>query len=477
MDMLRVKKDGIVDAGGKPVRLRGFGVGGWMNMENFINGYPGTEQTLRRFAADEIGDETAEYLFDRMLDHVLAEKDIAFMKKMGCSVVRLPLNYRHFESDARPFRYIEKGFERLEKAVGWCEKRRLHVILDLHAVQGWQDPDWHSDNPTRITMFWWHPHFQERFLSLWKEFAKRYRGNAAIAGYNLINEPVTGSPFGAYGFKYKTDWKAINAVYNQAVPEIRKIDPEHIIFLEGDNFSNLFSGLDPPPGDNIVYSNHLYMRPGFGPGKYPGEFMGERWDRKKFDEKFLAHEGYAYSKKHRVPLWVGEFGGAFNTGRGDIQYRRKAIYDQIDTFEAHRAHWTIWTYKDIGMMGVATVKPDSKYMKTVAPVIRLKSALATDIWMSNTGARKTKDMVHALADHFLKTILDIGLAEAQFKRFLEQVVLDNYIGMVLQPVWAKCFRGMSKKDIDGAMKSFALENCRMNADLVQVMSNHMGRPA
>ena len=32
---------------GAPVFLRGICVGGWMNLENFINGYPGGEARLR----------------------------------------------------------------------------------------------------------------------------------------------------------------------------------------------------------------------------------------------------------------------------------------------------------------------------------------------------------------------------------------------------------------------------------------------
>lgn len=34
---------GRLVAGDRPVVLRGVGLGGWMNMENFITGYPGTE--------------------------------------------------------------------------------------------------------------------------------------------------------------------------------------------------------------------------------------------------------------------------------------------------------------------------------------------------------------------------------------------------------------------------------------------------
>ena len=38
---LKVSGTKIVDAQGNPVMLRGAGLGGWMNMENFITGYPG----------------------------------------------------------------------------------------------------------------------------------------------------------------------------------------------------------------------------------------------------------------------------------------------------------------------------------------------------------------------------------------------------------------------------------------------------
>jgi hypothetical protein len=41
MEFLRVSGSHIVDAGGKKIRLRGTCPGGWMNMEDFINGHPG----------------------------------------------------------------------------------------------------------------------------------------------------------------------------------------------------------------------------------------------------------------------------------------------------------------------------------------------------------------------------------------------------------------------------------------------------
>lgn len=47
MDFLQTNKKQIVKEDGAPFYLRGLCVGGWMNMENFINGYPGTEISLR----------------------------------------------------------------------------------------------------------------------------------------------------------------------------------------------------------------------------------------------------------------------------------------------------------------------------------------------------------------------------------------------------------------------------------------------
>src|SRR5688572_17684134 len=157
--MLRVERGKIVDGRGREVRLRGVCIGGWMNLENFINGYPGSEHGLRAALTEAIGASRTHFFFERLLDHVLAESDLAFLKKLGASAVRLPFNYRHFESDQEPFVYNEAAFARLSQALSWCEKHGLYAILDLHALPGWQNPDWHSDNGSRQALFWQTRHF------------------------------------------------------------------------------------------------------------------------------------------------------------------------------------------------------------------------------------------------------------------------------------------------------------------------------
>ena len=113
MEFLSVKANQIVDARGKSMRLRGTCVGGWMNMEDFINGFSGAEHTLRFEMAEVLGKSKAEFFFERFHDHFFNEADIAYLKSLGTTVVRLPLNYRHFEDDNNPFVYKEAGFQRL----------------------------------------------------------------------------------------------------------------------------------------------------------------------------------------------------------------------------------------------------------------------------------------------------------------------------------------------------------------------------
>ena len=187
--MLRVQGDAVIDAEGAPVLLRGVGLGGWMNMENFITGYPANESAMRDAVGRVLGAERAERFFDRLLDRFFSDEDAALLAELGVTCVRLPINQRHFERDSAPFQLLEAGFARLDDAIRACGEVGIYTVIDLHAVPGSQNQHWHSDNPGHTAAFWRHPHFQDRVVHLWQALAERYRGNAWVAGYNLLNEP------------------------------------------------------------------------------------------------------------------------------------------------------------------------------------------------------------------------------------------------------------------------------------------------
>ena len=482
--MLQVRNGFIVNASNRPVQLRGTCIGGWMHMENFINGYPGAEHALRDVLKEELGAEKSQAFFDGLLDHFFTEEDVKFIRSLGLNTVRIALNYRQFESDARPFEHQEEGFLRLDQALEWCQTHEVYAILDLHAVQGWQNTDWHSDNANRMTLFWQHGHFQDRFVALWERFAARYKNNPWVAGYNLINEPVTNASRGRFrNAAYTPDWATLNQVYRRTVAAIRKIDPHHIIFLEGDLFSNLFDGLEAPFAENLVYSSHNYTPAGFGPGPYPGEFQGfegsfqtennrQLWDRDMQKQVFQRSEGYRFARKHNVPLWIGEFGSVYNGPGDDLQSRLRAIDDQISVFEELGVHWTTWNYKDVGVMGLVTLDPQSAYMKRIQSVLQAKFELDTDFWMGWLPQTQARQKLTELNDIIESVLKDPGVQTPANRRFLGQATFDHYVGGLMQWSFARLFADLTLQEIRELLRSCRLEHCQVNRGLAQVLERH-----
>ena len=73
--LLRVQGTQLVRGSGAPVVLRGLGLGGWMNMENFITGYPASESQQRAALRKALGDEGYRRFFDRFLAALAQPRD------------------------------------------------------------------------------------------------------------------------------------------------------------------------------------------------------------------------------------------------------------------------------------------------------------------------------------------------------------------------------------------------------------------
>jgi aryl-phospho-beta-D-glucosidase BglC (GH1 family) len=489
MEFLRVSGRHIVDAKGKKVRLRGTCPGGWMNMEDFINGHPGAEHTLRAQMAEVLGPARAQFFFERMLDYFFNEDDVIVLRKAGANVVRIPLNYRHFEDDSAPFKYKEAGFARFDQVLRHCENHGLYVILDLHSAQGWQNVHWHSDNASRISLFWEVPAYQDRFIALWQEFARRYGNRGVVAGYDVLNEPCSNNDLGDYPWNiysnYKPNFDRMNAVYRRVVTEIRKIDSRHIIFLEGDNYAKEFSGFEKPFDDNLAFSSHNYSVPGFGPGQYPGTIHPRSaaangpqvWDRTKQERNFLDAGGTKFTQQHNVPLWVGEFGSVYNGPPDENSDRLRALDDQIGIFESNEAHWTTWNYKDVGVMGMLTLDRASPYMERINDLLRKRAALGTDDWMSWLPPTPVKDATAQLAEQIHQVVSDPQLDPRLNVRCMTQTLLCFYTGTLMQPLYASLFKGLSENELDHVLSSFSAKQCVPNQGLVDVLSKYMAKPA
>ena len=450
--VLRVEGTEIVDADG-PVLLRGFGLGGWMNMENFITGYPGAESQQRRALRRSMGDSAYDRFFERFLDSFFTDEDAAFLASLGLNSVRIPFNYRHFEDDLEPLVLKPEGFRLLDRVVDACARHGIYTILDLHAVPGAQNQHWHSDNPTQWASFWTQRSFQDRVVHLWEALAEHYRGNPWVAGYNPVNEPgdVEGSAIGPF--------------YRRLEAAIRAVDPDHILFLDGNRYSTQFDQLgDPLP--NTVYTAHDYALPGFADGgPYPGVSRGQFVDRDQVEETFLGRT--AYMRETGTPIWVGEFGPVY-TGDPDRDAQRyQLLRDQLEIYERHGVSWALWTYKDIGLQGVVTVDPDSPYLQRIAPILAKKARLGVDSWGSTDhGVRDILDPIEAL---FEREFPDFQPYPWGARRWIHGHVRHVMLAEAMVDEFAAAFGGVTTDEAEALADSFAFDRCRVRPELASLL--------
>jgi hypothetical protein len=350
----------------------------------------------------------------------------------------------------------------------------------MHSIPGWQNTHWHSDNERGISLFWTHKLFQERLAKLWQEFARRYRSRGVVAGYELMNEPSTGTPNGDHAFdffeNYRSNWPLMNNAYRMLVEAIRAEDPHHIIFMEGDRYGHLFDGMDEPFAPNLVYSSHFYTPPGYGPGPYPGHFGREGaetyWDRNRHYREFINDAGTRFAEKHKVPLWIGEFGSQYHGPAEETGDRVRSMDDQLSVYNEWGAHWTTWTYKDAGVMGLVTLNPESELMQIVKPVQKMKKILGAENFVVLHERCPGREKAAELADMILD-VSQLPYSKRSNALSLNYAALTGFAAATLQPAYASRFKGMSEKDIDRIMEAYQFKNCVVNKPYLEILKNRL----
>lgn len=86
---LKLTSSGITTQSGRKVLLRGVGIGGCLNMENFITGYPGTESAHRSAIRNVVGEEKYNILFLSLINNFFNEGDASFLKSHKLNLVRI----------------------------------------------------------------------------------------------------------------------------------------------------------------------------------------------------------------------------------------------------------------------------------------------------------------------------------------------------------------------------------------------------
>jgi len=332
---LRVQGNQIVNEKGENFLLRGIGLGGWMLQEPYmfqLSEVAGNQTDIKSKISRLIGQKNCDELYTRFLDNMITEKDIEALKKWGFNSVRLPMHYNLFslpvdkEPVAGQNTWLETGFKLTDNLLSWCRKNNIYLILDLHATPGGQGNDRPiADIDTLKPRLWQSEANQMKTIALWKKLAEKYKDEEWIGGYDLINET-----------NYKLEGnEALKKLFLEITQEIRKVDKKHIIFIEGNQFANDFTGLTPPWDNNMIYSFHKYWNP----------------TTVETIQKYLDMR-----EKYDIPLWMGE------SGENNNDWFRAAV----NLFETNNIGWSWWTIKKIGSeSSLMTISKPAGYQKII----------------------------------------------------------------------------------------------------------------
>ncbi|HWT43883.1 MAG TPA: cellulase family glycosylhydrolase, partial [Sphingopyxis sp.] len=358
---LKVDGTQIVDGSGKPVILRGMGLGGWMLQEGYMLklGEVGQQHKIRAKLVELVGEERTAQFYRAWLDNHTTEADIAAMAKWRFNSVRLPIHFDQLTlpADQEPVAgqdtWHEEGFERIDRLLAWSKANRIWLILDLHAAPGGQGNDLAiSDRDPAKPSLWESEENQRKTVALWGKLAARYRDEPWIGAYDLINEPnwSFATPGKGNGCD-ETENKAVWSLQQRITAAIRKVDSKHIVIIEGNCWGNNYKGLPPVWDANMVLSFHKY------------------WNRN--DDASIAEIKALRTRTNR-PVWLGESGENSNGW-----YR-----DAIALVEGDGIGWNFWPLKKIGFNQPLEIVAGDGWMRIVA-------------WMTGKGPKPGADEAFA----------------------------------------------------------------------------------
>jgi hypothetical protein len=165
------------------------------------------------------------------------------MKSWGMDHVRLPVDYFIFEQDDNPGVYLESGLQYIDKCLEWCSRNDMNMVLDLHHAPGFFFGNGDANSLMENAAM------QERYINIWRFFAKRYAAERENLAFELLNELVA---------KTSAQW---NNLWARAANAIHVITPHRKVIVGGNQWNsvNELKNLDISPNPNVLYTFHMYV--------------------------------------------------------------------------------------------------------------------------------------------------------------------------------------------------------------------------
>lgn len=364
----------ITDDGGRVVILRGANVSG--SAKNDPLRSPNlTDADVERIA-HHYGFDYARYLvlWDALepqpgqIDTAYVERIAADVKRLGDAGVRVMLDMHQdvyaarFCCDGAPSWAIRDDGQPFQLQTNWAFNYVEPAVI--HAFDNFFAPTGPNTD------------LQDHYALAWQTLAQRFVGDPHVIGYDLMNEPFSGSYFdvveaiarsspGDGGTSKVFDQTRLGPFYQKMTDAIRTVDADHWIFFEpryGAPANGSPSWLppihDPRPGDaRIVMAPHLYSASAEATGAFAADDPTPSFWEKERKAEMAIQKG---------PLVMGEWWD-FKWSAPNAEAFTRNVLDMADRMAIG---WAYWSYGAGPPDGDALYAADGSDNPVVALVIR-----------------------------------------------------------------------------------------------------------
>ena len=270
------------------------------------------------------------------------EEDFKMIADWGFDFVRLPLSYRFWSDVKTPYEIKEEIISRLDEAVYFAEKYKLHTNIAMHRLPGYcVNADEKIEEPYNL---WRDKEALDAAVYQWTQIAKRYQNiGTEKLSFNLINEP-----------NWTMTPEQYNKVSGKVIDEVRKITPDRFFILDG-----IYCGDIPPIQAMGHLKNCGYSCRGYKPGevafhglegftttpKWPDEDSQTICDRKGLER--LYGMWAALAEIWQVGVHCGEMGVYYKCSH-DVAMRW--LEDVLDVLKSYNIGYAFWNLR--GKFGI-----------------------------------------------------------------------------------------------------------------------------
>lgn len=310
LSFVKTKGTHLVDSKSNSIILKGTNLGHWLVPEGYMfkMNQVNSPRKIDEMLYELVGPDSLQVFWNGFLNNYITHDDIKYLKSIGSNHIRLPFHYKMFTDDL----YMGErnaGFKYFDRLIDWCRQENMYVLLDMHGAPGGQTGD-NIDDSYGYPYLFKSKSSQNLMTEIWVKIAEKYKNEPVIIGYDIVNEPIA---------HYFNDELAdlnhqLFLLYKRIITEIRAVDKEHTIFLNGSNWSGNFDVFEEIIDNNVVYEFH----------KYWFEINQESI------QKYLD-----FRDKHQVPIYIGE------TGENTDEW----VNDFRILLDKHQVSWAFWPYK------------------------------------------------------------------------------------------------------------------------------------